>query len=119
MTGTGFFEQKTVRPGGLALVVCMHAAVFAALVLVKTSVEAGVLPITRVFDVPMPQPKEETPPDPPREQPRQRPGNGRPAAADRPRRDPRPPPRRRRLTPRLAPASLTRPSPGTFRYSIT
>lgn len=71
MTGTGFFEQKTVRPGGLALVICMHAAVFAALVLVKTSVEAGVLPITRVFDVPLPRPKEETPPEPQRQPPQQ------------------------------------------------
>jgi protein TonB len=73
MTGTGFFEQKTVRPGGLALVIAMHAAAFAALMLVKTSVEAGASPITRMFDVPMPRPKEETPPEPPREQPRQQP----------------------------------------------
>ena len=73
MTATGFFEQKSVRPGGLALVIAMHAAVFAGLVLLKTTVEAGASPNTRIFDVRVPQPKENPPPEPEREQPRQQP----------------------------------------------
>lgn len=73
MTGTGFYEQKTVRPGGLALVIAMHAAAFAALVLVKTSVEAGASPITRIFDVPLPRPTEEPPPEQQRDQPERQP----------------------------------------------
>ena len=71
MTRTGFYEQKNVRPGGLALVIAMHAAAFAALVLLKTSVDRVASPITDVFDVRVPQPPDETPPEPQREQPRQ------------------------------------------------
>jgi protein TonB len=35
MTEAGFFAQKNSSPGGLALVVLLHAAVFAALILIK------------------------------------------------------------------------------------
>ena len=62
----GFYEQKTLRPGGLALVIALHAAAFAGLVLVKTDVMRHDSPITRIIDVitPTPPPPEPTPPPP-------------------------------------------------------
>ena len=72
MTATGFYEQKTVRPGGMALVIALHAAAFAGLVLIKTDIITRDNPITRVFTVtPPPEPKQEPPPEPRRETPRQ------------------------------------------------
>lgn len=35
MLGTGYYQQKTGSPSGFALVVLLHAAVFAALILIK------------------------------------------------------------------------------------
>jgi periplasmic protein TonB len=64
MTATGFFEQKSVRPGGFALVVGMHAAVFAGLVLIRTTIAHPDRPITEIFNVVPPRPTEEPPPEP-------------------------------------------------------
>lgn len=72
MTATGFFEQKSVRPGGLALVIFMHAAAFTGLVLTKTDIARRVLPPTEIFDVvPPPEPTQEPPPERRRDEPRQ------------------------------------------------
>lgn len=72
MTETGFFEQQSVRPGGLALVIAMHAAAFAGLVLIKTDIARTVLPSTEIFDVaPPPEPTQEPPPEPQRDAPQQ------------------------------------------------
>ncbi len=73
MTGTGFYEQKSVRPGGLALVIAMHAAAFAGLVLLRTEIVARESPITTMFDVSPPRPVEEPPPEPRRVEPREQP----------------------------------------------
>jgi len=72
MTRTGFYEQKTIRPGGMALVIALHAAAFAGLVLIKTNIISQGNPITEVFNIPIPpEPKQEPPPprpEPPRQQ---------------------------------------------------
>ena len=71
MQATGFYEQKSIRPGGMALVIALHAAAFAGLVLIKTDIIRTSNPITDVFDVRIPPtPKEEPPPrpEPPRQQ---------------------------------------------------
>jgi protein TonB len=71
MTETGFFEQRSARPGGLALVIMMHAAAFAGLVLIKTDIARTVLPSTDIFDVRIPEPTQEPPPERQRDEPRQ------------------------------------------------
>ena len=70
MTATGFFEQKSVRPGGFALVVAMHAAVAAGLVLIKTTIVDPDRPITKIFEVAPPRPPVEPPPEPQDQAPR-------------------------------------------------
>jgi periplasmic protein TonB len=72
MTATGFYEQKTIRPGGMALVIALHAAAFAGLVMIKTDIIHAGDPITEVFNVtPPPTPKQEPPPEPRQQPPRQ------------------------------------------------
>ena len=73
MSGAGFYEQKSIRPGGLALVIAMHAGAFAALVLVKTTVDRVIDPPIEVITIRAPQPEPDTPPPPPRDPPRQQP----------------------------------------------
>ena len=71
MTATGYYEQKSIRPGGMALVIALHAAAFAGLVLVKTDIIRTSDPIIDTYDVRIPPPPEETPPprpQPPRQQ---------------------------------------------------
>ena len=72
MTATGFYEQKSIRPGGLATVIALHGAVFAGLVLVKTTVDHPDRTITDVFNIPIPTPPDDTPPPPPRDEPQHR-----------------------------------------------
>ena len=68
MTATGFFDQKQIRPGGLALVIALHAAAFAGLVLIKTDIARVDFGSTDVFDVlaprdPEPEPEPQPQPD--------------------------------------------------------
>lgn len=66
MTEGGFFEQKRSRPGGLAFVIGMHAAVLSALVLVKGPVFEREAPTrTEVTLVPLPVDPPPVPPPPP------------------------------------------------------
>ena len=64
MRQSGFYEQKSLRPGGLALVLGLHAAAFAGLILVKTTVDRRDFPITKMIDIitPLPPPPDEPPP---------------------------------------------------------
>jgi protein TonB len=64
-TATGFYEQKTLRPGGLALVVALHAAAFAGLVMAKTDIVREQFGPTRLIDVFTPPPPPDAPPPPP------------------------------------------------------
>ena len=73
MTRAGFYEQKSFRPGGLALVIGLHAAAFAGLILVKTTIDHVRPPIIDLIDVHTPRPPDPPPPEPQREQPRQLP----------------------------------------------
>ena len=72
MTATGFYQKKSVRPGGLAIVITLHAAVLASLVLVKVSYDPQEPERTRLIDIFTPPPPDENPP-PPQQQPRQQP----------------------------------------------
>src|SRR5687768_5327559 len=65
MTNSGFYEQKSIRPGGLALVLALHAAAFTGLVLVKTDIVRSLDPGTDVIFVPNPLPPPEDPPPQP------------------------------------------------------
>ena len=64
MQATGFYEQKSIRPGGLALVIALHAAAFAGLILVKTDIVRALDPGTDVILIPTspPPPVDEPPP---------------------------------------------------------
>ena len=70
MTRTGFYEQDSIRPGGLALVIALHAAAFAGLVLVRTDIIRADPGSTAIFDVRVPAEPEPEPE--PRPQPDQR-----------------------------------------------
>ena len=71
MTATGFYEQKTVRPGGMALVIALHAAAFAGLVLIKTDVIREELRPTQLVDYYFPPEPQPEPPPQPQPEPRQ------------------------------------------------
>ena len=68
MMGTGFYEQQRIRPGGLALVIAMHAAAFAALVLVKTTYEHERREPTRLIDIRVPPEQKQDPQERPSDQ---------------------------------------------------
>lgn len=64
MTSTGFYEQKTLRPGGLVLVVALHAAALGGLLLVKTTYDRVRPEIIDMIPIPpdRPPPPDEPPP---------------------------------------------------------
>jgi protein TonB len=65
MTGAGFYEQQKFRPTGLALVVALHAAALAALVLVKGPEVIFDPPVRTTIDfIPLPKDPPEDPPPP-------------------------------------------------------
>ena len=70
MRQTGFYEQKSIRPGGLALVLALHGAALTALVLVKTEIVRvpGADTIVTFLPDPPPPPDEPQPPQPERPQ---------------------------------------------------
>ena len=71
MRQTGFYEQKSVRPGGLALVLGLHAAAFAGLMLVKTDIVRLPGTDTIVTFIPDPPPPPVEPPSPQHQQAQQ------------------------------------------------
>lgn len=73
MTATGFYEQKSLRPGGLAVVIALHAAAFTGLALAKTTYERVATPITDIFNIPIPPDPDVEPPPPHPDVPRQQP----------------------------------------------
>ncbi|MEA3046778.1 MAG: periplasmic protein TonB [Sphingomonadales bacterium] len=71
MTEAGFFAQKNSSPGGLALVILLHGAVFAALILIKAPQflrEMHPRTVIDFIEVP-PEPPIDTPPPTPVDQP--------------------------------------------------
>ena len=75
MTETGFFAQKRQSPGGFALVLLLHGAVFAAVVMIKgPQFFRDFHPPTKItFIDPIDPPPEPTPPEPRVRQPQQTP----------------------------------------------
>jgi protein TonB len=72
MRQLGFYEQKSFRPGGLALVLGLHAAAFTGLMLVKTEIVRLPGTDTVIDFIPAPPPPpNDPPPEPPREQAQQ------------------------------------------------
>ena len=76
MTGAGFHEQKSIRPGGLALVIAMHATALGALALVKGPEIFQRPPIIDLINIRTPPPpKQEPPPEPKHDPEPERPRN--------------------------------------------
>ena len=65
MRESGFHAQKSGSPTGFMMVVLLHAAVFAALILIKgPAFVRTVYPDTQIFDVPLPREPDPIPPPP-------------------------------------------------------
>ena len=71
MAGTGYLEQKSVRPGGFALVIALHGAAFAALMLVKTTIVDNRDRPIEMIDILAPREKQDPPPEPRQERAQQ------------------------------------------------
>src|SRR5688572_10693753 len=67
MTATGFLEQKPRSPTGFGLVLLLHGAAIAGVVMIKNPTFELPRTITEVFNIPLDQPP---PPDPPPPTPR-------------------------------------------------
>lgn len=72
MTDTGFLEPRKLSPTGLAVVVALHAGALGALALMKGPEFIQKATRTIIYDVRNPIPEPERPPEPPRDQARQR-----------------------------------------------
>jgi protein TonB len=74
MPATGYYQQKTGSPSGFALVVLLHAAVFAALILIKGPAINRFVPIDTIVTFipadPIPDPMPAPRPHAPQPQPR-------------------------------------------------